>query len=214
MILHVAEKAGSVCDQVFVATDDERIASLVSHHGLKVILTGSHHRSGTERCAEVLDRLDNQIPSDHIVINLQGDEPFFPPEILTRLANLFADDSCEIATCIHPVTDPEVIMNPNRVKVVTDNRLNALYFSRSPIPYAGSSKQVGYQHIGIYAYRVNILREIVGLKPGRLEMIESLEQLRWIENGYSIRCLETDYQGFGIDTPEDLIKAEAQFGKI
>lgn len=214
MILHVAEKASTVCQQVYVATDDDRIAKVVSQQGHKVILTGSHHQTGTERCAEAVGQLGELLDSETIVINVQGDEPFLPPQLLTDLANCFTDPACSIATAIHPITHPEAIHNPNRVKVVVDNDHNALYFSRSPIPYPRQGSALSFQHIGVYAFRSQVLTELVKLEPSLLEQAESLEQLRWLEHGYRIRCVKTNYPGFGIDTPEDLIKAEGIIGII
>jgi len=210
MILHVLDKARAEFDNVFVATDDQRIADVVEKEGGQAIMTGNYHLSGTDRCAEAIDKTSINLHPDTIVINLQGDEPFIPSLLLSKLADTFQNTDIDIATLVHPISLKEDIVNPNRVKVVVDNKLNALYFSRSPIPFMNEfdpeSNRTWFQHIGIYGFRLRILKEIVKLSPSWLEQKESLEQLRWLENGYKIRCLETDFEGFGIDTPEDLEK--------
>lgn len=211
MVIHVLDKARAVIKNVFVATDDQRIAELVESEGGQAIMTGKHHDSGSDRCAEAIEKISLNQDLETIIINLQGDEPFIPSILITRLAEVFNDPDVEIATLIHPISKREDLLNPNRVKVVTDTYNRALYFSRSPIPYTTNRDQktdnYGYQHIGVYAYRLKILNEIVQLEQSELEIKESLEQLRWLENGYRIHCLETDYDGFGIDTPEDLEEA-------
>lgn len=211
MVIHVLDKARAEFENVFVATDDQRIAKLVENNGGKAIMTGIHHKSGTERCAEALENLPQEIDHETIIINLQGDEPFIPSGLIVQLAEVFGKPEIEIATLIHPISKEKDIQNPNRVKVVKDKNNKALYFSRSVIPHPGNSDQKSdncwYQHIGVYAFRMRVLKEIVKLSPGILEVQESLEQLRWLENGYNIHCLETDYDGFGIDTPEDLDEA-------
>lgn len=212
IILHVVDKARAVVENVFVATDDPRIAQVVETYGGQAILTGHDHPSGTDRCFEALTKIPFVPEQDAVIINLQGDEPFIPSALLTELANCFQDPEVSIATLVHPISDPEDFQNPNRVKVVLDRKNNALYFSRSPVPYLGnlntSGQTIGYQHIGVYAFRLASLKKLANLKESLLEKRESLEQLRWLEAGYSIRCLITDYLGFGIDTPEDLILAE------
>lgn len=211
MIRIVYEKARSVLENVYVATDDQRIADEIAKDKGKVIMTASDHRTGTERIAEAVQGLEARPDDDTIIINLQGDEPFFPAEIILRLEEFMAKKSADIATCIHQITDPEAISNPNRVKVVMNKSEKALYFSRAIIPFSTNPSSISgkiFQHIGIYAYRLSTLLEIVKLEPGNLEKAESLEQLRWLEHGYNIYCMETDYEGFGIDTPEDLEKAQ------
>ncbi|MEA1878811.1 MAG: 3-deoxy-manno-octulosonate cytidylyltransferase [Bacteroidota bacterium] len=211
MVLHVLEKALAVFNNVFVATDDKRIAEVVESDGGQAILTGHHHLSGTDRCAEAIEKVSMNLESEAIVINLQGDEPYIPSELITQLAAVFQNRDIEIATLIHPISTEKDVMNPNRVKVALDKYNNALYFSRSPIPYIKKfdpeTDQCWFRHIGIYGFRYSVLKEIVTLSQGRLEQKESLEQLRWLENGYKIHCIETDYDGFGIDTPEDLEEA-------
>ncbi|MBT3244243.1 MAG: 3-deoxy-manno-octulosonate cytidylyltransferase [Bacteroidetes bacterium] len=209
MIIHVLENALKAFEDVFVATDDERIEKIVKSAGGQAILTGTHHQSGTERCAEAISLCGIELDSDTIIINLQGDEPLLPSSVIKELAELFKQPDVQIASLVHPIVNPDYISNPNRVKVVLDNYHKALYFSRSPIPYSvnkpsESRSTIMYQHLGIYGYRLRALQEIVKLEPGQLEMSESLEQLRWLENGFTIHCGITDYHGFGIDTPEDL----------
>lgn len=212
MVLHVLEKARAVFNNVFVATDDKRIAEVVETEGGQAILTGNHHLSGTDRCAEAIEKISMNLDSEAIVINLQGDEPFIPPKLISQLAGVFQNSDIEIATLIHPISTEKDVMNPNRVKVALDKYNNALYFSRSPIPFMKKfdpeADQCWFRHIGIYGFRYSVLKEIVTLSQGRLEQKESLEQLRWLENGYKIHCIETDYDGFGIDTPEDLEEAK------
>ena len=211
MVSHVFDKARAEFDHVFVATDDQRIVDAVESHGGKAILTGLHHQSGTDRCAEAIQKTNLFPGPETIVINLQGDEPFIPSNLLKRLTEAFQEEEVEIATLMHPITDMQDVMNPNRVKVVFDKNNKALSFSRLSKPLSESrdqnSSSLGFQHIGIYAFRLSVLEEIVKLSPSPLEIKESLEQLRWLENGYSIHCIETDYGGFGIDTPEDLERA-------
>lgn len=218
MVLHVLDKARAVMKNVYVATDDQRIAELVKKEGGQAIMTGKHHRSGTERCAEAIEKTSFNMDQEAIVINLQGDEPFIPSDLISKLAEVFKDPDIEIATLVHQISNQEDLLNANRVKVVKDLNDKALYFSRSLIPYHHEENNVPdvswFQHIGVYAFRLRILKEIVQLPPGKLEIQESLEQLRWMENGYKIHCLETNYDGFGIDTPEDLEKVNSNFGVV
>ena len=215
MIRHVYERSNVALNHVIVATDDLRIYDEVLGFGGKVVMTSDKHKSGTERCAEALSIVENQenIKYD-VVINIQGDEPFLNPEHIRLLKSCFEDDSTEIATIINPVHDADVLSNPDRVKVVVDTKGYALYFSRSAIPYVRNSKpgrwhlnHKYYQHIGIYAYRSDTLREIVHRGVSVLEKAELLEQLRWLENGYRIKTALTEYESFCIDTPEDLQRA-------
>jgi len=217
LVLHVYDKVHAVVENVYVATDDQRIVDEVTRGGGQAILTDPNHQTGTDRCAEAMESLAKYLSQDSIIINVQGDEPFIPTELLFDLQKKFNDDSVQIATCVHKITDPESIKNPNRVKVVLNNNNQALYFSRSVIPHKkGDSKHPTehFQHIGVYAFRWSTLQEIVKLKASKLELQESLEQLRWLENGYSIHCIKTDYNGFGIDTEQDLIKAREILGKV
>lgn len=209
MIQRVYEGA-SLCPQlaeVIVATDDIRIVNEVERFGGKVMMTSSEHKSGTERCGEVA----KQIQSD-IIINIQGDEPLVNPVQLTELVSAFVDPTVKIATLGICQLSKDELENPNRIKIVCDYRMNALYFSRSKIPsdsHAGKMIQENYpfmRHIGLYAYRTEVLRELVDLKPCQIEQIESLEQLRWMYYGYPIKVIETNIETPNIDTPEDLEK--------
>ena len=190
-----------------VATDDERIAQCVRDFGGRVVMTSPDHASGTDRCGEAALSLE---PDDNdVVINIQGDEPLISPKEIHLLASAFEDRSVQIATLVNPFTDAVVLQNPNVVKVVMAKNGNVLYFSRLPIPYlreGGTPPSQYYRHIGIYAYRYGVLKQIVQLPTSGLENSEKLEQLRWLENGYTIRALACDYQGIGVDTPEDLAK--------
>ena len=189
-----------------VATDDERIADCVRGFGGKVVMTSPNHASGTDRCGEAA--LAMQPNDNDVVINIQGDEPLISPKEIHLLASAFEDRSVQIATLVNPFHDDALLQNPNVVKVVKAKNGNVLYFSRLPIPYLRGESAVApknyYRHIGIYAYRYGVLRQIVQLPTSELENSEKLEQLRWLENGYTIRALECDYQGIGVDTPEDL----------
>ncbi len=190
-----------------VATDDERIADCVRGFGGKVVMTSPVHASGTDRCGEAAKAMH---PNDNdVVINIQGDEPLISPKEIHLLASAFEDQTVQIATLVNPFLDDELLRNPNVVKVVKAKNGNVLYFSRLPIPYLrenATPPKNYFRHIGIYAYRYEVLRQIVQLPTSELENSEKLEQLRWLENGYTIRALECDYQGIGVDTPEDLEK--------
>lgn len=205
MIQRVYEQAIKTLHRVVVATDDQRIADHVKYFG-EVVMTGVHHQSGTDRCAEVIEKL--AIHSGYI-INIQGDEPFIQPEQIQALS-LVLDGFTEIATLIKKAEDVDELENPNVVKVVINNRNEALYFSRHKIPFvrqnSGSQENspVYYKHLGVYAYRTDVLSEIASLKSSMLEKAESLEQLRWLENGYKIKVVETNTETVGIDTPADL----------
>lgn len=213
MIRLVYEQASksALLNKVIVATDDQRIFDHVTAFGGQVMMTATNHQSGTSRCFEVVQKINGSSPD--IVINIQGDEPFINPQQIDKLARLFANESIQIATLIKKITTQEELFNPNVVKVVTGNDNKAIYFSRSPIPYLRGvdqqnwlEKATFFKHIGIYAYRRNVLAEIVAFAPAKLEISESLEQLRWIENGIVIHTAETDLEGFAVDTPEDLAK--------
>lgn len=218
MIQRVYEQASKVSDlsAVYVATDDERIYTHVQSFGGKVMMTAESHRSGTDRCAEVLEKLTD--PDVGFVINIQGDEPFIDPyqiqqlkETITGENNANNDKKPALATLAKQIKETKELFNENVVKVVFGEDLNALYFSRNPIPFVRGKEQQDYlngtvffKHIGLYAYRADVLLKIAQLRPGRLEKAESLEQLRWLENGYSIACAITNIETKGIDTPEDL----------
>ncbi|MDR1813623.1 MAG: 3-deoxy-manno-octulosonate cytidylyltransferase [Tannerella sp.] len=213
MIQRVWEQVYGTVDELVVATDDERISSVVTAFGGKAVMTSSLHRSGTDRCYEALCKTDGQYD---VVINIQGDEPFIRPEQIELLKTCFtADESTQIATLVKAF-DPEgdfekTVFNPNSPKVVLNNRNEAMYFSRSVIPYVREKRssewlnnQTFYKHIGLYAYQVAVLQEITALPQSSLEIAESLEQLRWLQNGYKIKVAVTQYETIGIDTPEDL----------
>lgn len=217
MIMRVYEqalKAGSLKD-VIVATDDQRIFDHVIQNSGKVLMTSVYHNSGTERCLEAFQiLLDGKKCTDkEIIVNIQGDEPFIHPEQINELVGLFDQPGTEIATLKMKITNDADISNHNCVKVVTKICGQALYFSRSPIPFIRDSlrenqesKDLYYKHIGMYAYRSDILKSICQLKPSALEMAEKLEQLRWLEHGYKIRVKMTGYESVAIDTPDDLSK--------
>ncbi len=212
MIERVCQQTEKVLKNFCVATDDKRIYDVVQRAGYQAVMTSADHPSGTDRCAEALNTYCKNSGKTFVaVINIQGDEPFIAPEQIATLAETFDDPETQIATLIHRSTTIEDVVNPNKVKVVisTDNR--ALYFSRSPIPYLRGveqsdwlTRQEYFTHIGLYGYRVDVLGAITKLQRTPLEKAESLEQLRWLENGYSIRVRLTDSISFGIDTPEDL----------
>ncbi|SER16211.1 3-deoxy-manno-octulosonate cytidylyltransferase [Pedobacter rhizosphaerae] len=203
-----AKKATSL-SKVVIATDDERIADEVKRFGGDFVFTDSNHQSGTDRCAEVAEKL----PEFDIVINIQGDEPFIEPAQIDLLASCFTEEKVQLATLIKPIKSQESVYNPNSPKVVIDVNGRAIYFSRSPIPFirngepgVWAEKHRFYKHIGIYGYRTESLKAITKLPPSALEVAESLEQLRWIENGFYIQTKITELETVAIDTPEDLLK--------
>lgn len=208
MIQRVYEQASKATSltQVIVATDDQRIFDAVAAFGGKVVMTSEAHQSGTDRCAEVLEKLEEKPDA---IINIQGDEPFIYPEQINQVAACFDDSETEIATLAMKVKNLEELQNSNVVKVVKDKNGFALYFSRSAIPYKRNTafaENVFYKHVGIYGYRAEALAKISQLEPSNLEMMEGLEQLRWLENGYRIKVAETEFESFAVDTPEDLEK--------
>lgn len=207
MIQRVYEAAASVAthDRVFIATDDVRIQNHAEAFA-NVIMTRAEHPSGTDRCAEAVQFIQQDYD---IVINLQGDEPFIKPEQIELLLSLFDNPQVQIATLKKELFDADDIDNPNIVKVVCDRNNKALYFSRSRIPFRRETPENAqyYKHLGMYAYRKSVLQEITQLAPSMLEETEKLEQLRWLENGYSIAVGETQWQSPAVDTPEDLEKA-------
>jgi 3-deoxy-manno-octulosonate cytidylyltransferase (CMP-KDO synthetase) len=216
MIQRVYEQASLALDHVWVATDDHRIAKNVSDFGGNPILTSPDHKSGTDRCAEAAGMLAGQIDFD-AVINIQGDEPFIRPRQILTLMDCFTPGT-EIATLVRKIKDVDELADENKPKVVLNKHMEALYFSRAAIPFIRGKNfaewtalATFWAHIGIYAYRTDILTEITALRPGLLENLESLEQLRWLENGYRIKASETDYLSFGIDTPGDLERALKHF---
>lgn len=215
VIIRVCEQASKVFEHVFVATDDERIFNTVKENGFTPIMTRSDHKSGTDRCYEAFCKCG--IKAD-VVVNIQGDEPFIQPSQLQTIKSLFDSPETDIATLVKPFapdTPFDKIANPNSPKVVVDDNWNALYFSRSVIPYLRgipegewSSRHTYYKHIGLYAFKSNVLKEVTGLPQAPLEKAESLEQLRWLSAGYHIKVGVTDVETIGIDTPDDLAAAE------
>jgi 3-deoxy-manno-octulosonate cytidylyltransferase (CMP-KDO synthetase) len=212
MVQRVYEQAGkaSRLTGVVVATDNLLIYDHVKAFGGDVVMTSENHASGTDRCYEALTLQKEKF---NYVINIQGDEPFIEPEQIDLLAGALSGDT-EIATLAKRTTDAESIFNPNVVKVVFSKEGRALYFSRSPIPHQRNKPEadwpahgIFYKHIGMYAYRSDILERITQLPVSSLEAAESLEQLRWLESGYSITVLETSHESLGIDVPEDIKKA-------
>lgn len=201
--------------KVVVATDDDRIFQEVKSFGGEVVMTATHHQSGTDRCLEALQQMNH--PYDGVV-NVQGDEPFIDPDQINQLVHLLQTSQAQIATLAFKITKTEELENPNVVKLVKTNQDLAIYFSRFPIPFVRSVPQHSfvenhnfYKHIGIYAYRAEVLQQIADLQPSSLEVAESLEQLRWIENGFSIAVGVTEKENIGIDTPEDMKKIQNFF---
>ena len=215
VIERVYEQVAGVLDDAVVATDDERIYDAVRAFGGKVEMTSTEHRSGTDRCWAAYCKQGGEFD---VVINVQGDEPFIQPSQLQALKECFNSPDIDIATLVKPFAESDGIAaleNPNSPKVVVDNQMRALYFSRSIIPYLrGVEKQewlrrhTFYKHIGIYGFRTEILKAVTSLPQSSLEIAESLEQLRWLENGYKIGVGISDVETIGIDTPEDLTRAE------
>ncbi|MGL5636222.1 MAG: 3-deoxy-manno-octulosonate cytidylyltransferase [Bacteroidales bacterium] len=215
MIRRVYEQVKDLLDEVVVATDDQRIYDAVIAFGGKVVMTSEDHKSGTDRCYEAYTKIEGNFD---VVINIQGDEPFIQASQIELLKQCFADSATELATLVKPFEkdcDFQTVFNPNTPKVVLNKRMEAIYFSRAIIPYVRNhqwekwtSEQTFYKHIGLYAYRADVLSEITRLPQSSLELAESLEQLRWIENGYRIKVGVTHEETIGIDTPEDLQKAE------
>lgn len=190
-------------DSIVVATDHPKVAEVVRSFGAPVVMTKAEHPSGTDRCMEALEK---QSDSFDFVINVQGDEPFIHPEQIDLLARQLNSPEIEIATLVHRIGVGEELQNPNVVKVTISKGGEALYFSRSPIPFVRNKgqKTTFYRHIGLYGYRTDVLRKLTKLPPSMLEETEGLEQLRWLENGFRIRVAETPFASQGIDTPEDL----------
>ena len=213
VIQRVYEQASTILDETYVATDDERIFQAVEQFGGQAIMTRADHKSGTDRIEEAAEKLNTQAD---VIINIQGDEPFIQQSQIETLIHLFDDATTQIGTLGKRFETMEAVMNPNSPKIVTDKNGFALYFSRSVIPYVRGKEQPTWlrnfpylKHLGLYAYRREVLREVTQLPQSPLEKAESLEQLRWLENGYRIRVGLTDVETVGIDTPEDLQRAEA-----
>ena len=213
MIQHVVERAWSVdmLSQVVVATDDERIARTVEGFGGEVVMTRNDHVSGTDRLAEAAEKLG--IRENDIVVNIQGDQPLFPAEVVAQVAQPLLDDpTLPMATLIYRIIRPEEIDDPNHVKTVFDCHGNALYFSRSPIPFQRNPdepvKPTYYKHLGFYAYRKGFLLTFVALPEGEWERFEKLEQLRALEYGYTIRVVLTEHDSVEVDTERDARRVE------
>ena len=216
IIERVYRRVAGVVTDVVVATDDERIRTAVEAFGGRVVMTSTSHRCGTDRCAEALDTIGDDYD---IVVNVQGDEPFIRREQIEALVECFAAEDVAIATLARPFRREEgmaAVDNPNNVKVVRDAMGRALYFSRAAIPFIRDHKREAWlehhnylKHVGIYAFRGDVLRRVTRLEGGELERLEMLEQLRWLEQGYRIAVAVTDDESIGIDTPEDLARAEA-----
>jgi len=215
VVIRVCEQASKVFDHVFVATDDERIFNAVLNGGFTPIMTRSDHKSGTDRCYEAFCKCG--VNAD-VVVNIQGDEPFIQPSQLQTIKSLFESPDTDIATLVKPFASNasfETVANPNSPKVVVDDNWNALYFSRSVIPYLRGipeqewpASHTFYKHIGLYAFKANVLKAVTELPQAPLEKAESLEQLRWLSAGYRIKVGVTDVETIGIDTPDDLAAAE------
>ena len=220
VIQRVYEQAASVLSEVYVATDDERILSAVEAFGGHAVMTRADHQSGTDRIEEAIEKIEEsgkrkEERDEMVIINIQGDEPFIQPSQIKTLMALFDDPQTQIGTLGKRFESMEAVSNPNSPKIVTDHRGFALYFSRSVIPFIRGvetdewlSHYPFLKHLGVYAYRREVLAEVTRLPQGQLEKAESLEQLRWLENGYRIRVGLTDVETVGIDTPADLERAE------
>mgnify|MGYP001176859191 FL=1 len=214
MIRRVFEQASQAgISRVVVATDDERIFNHVKNFSGEVVMTSPDHLSGTDRCAEIANL--PRYADFEIIVNIQGDEPFIRPGQIDQVVEfLVQNETFSIATLARQISNQDELFNPNVVKVVFDNNQQALYFSRAAIPFLRNIPQETwlregefYKHIGLYAFRRQVLVEIAALPVGGLEKNESLEQLRWLENGYKIGIALTDFESFGIDTPDDLLHA-------
>jgi 3-deoxy-manno-octulosonate cytidylyltransferase (CMP-KDO synthetase) len=218
MIQHVVERAWQVplLSRVAVATDDQRIAEAVAAFGGEAVLTRSDHVSGTDRLAEAAELLG--IAEQDVVVNIQGDQPLFAAEVIEQAARpLLEDPALPMSTLIYKIIRPEEITDPNHVKTVFDRNGNALYFSRSPIPFQRSPeeavKPTYYKHLGFYAYRKGFLLTFVALPEGEWERFEKLEQLRALEYGYQIKAVLTEHDSIEVDTPQDLLRVEAELLK-
>lgn len=213
VIQRVYEQAVSILPEAWVATDDERIFQAVEQFGGHAVMTRSDHKSGTDRIEEAAEKINTDAD---VIINIQGDEPFVQASQIKSLMDLFENHETQIGTLGKRFNSMNAVTNPNSPKIVCDLQGFALYFSRSIIPFVRGKEQQTWQdyypylkHLGLYAYRREVLREVTRLPQSPLEIAESLEQLRWLENGYRIRVGLTDVETVGIDTPEDLQRAEA-----
>lgn len=218
VIQHVYDTVNQVIDEVYVATDDERIYNAVVSFGGKAVMTRSDHKSGTDRIEEAAEKIATDAD---VIINVQGDEPFIQRSQIETVCQCFEDPNTQIATIGKPFSDMQTVENPNSPKIVVDNNGYAMYFSRSVIPFVRGAERTEWinfypflKHIGLYAYRRNVLNEITQLAQSSLEKAESLEQLRWLQNGYRIKVGITDVETIGIDTPNDLQRAEEYLSRI
>lgn len=212
VIQHVYEKVAAVLEAAYVATDDERIYDVVKAFGGQVVMTCTDHKSGTDRIEEAIEKIGGEWD---VVVNVQGDEPFVAKSQLDTICHCFDDPTTQIATLGKPFESMEAVQNPNSPKIVVDNMGFAMYFSRSVIPYVRGKEKSSWlthypflKHLGIYAYRKDVLRQVTQLPQSSLEIAESLEQLRWLQNGFKIKVGTTDVETVGIDTPQDLERAE------
>ncbi len=212
VVQHVVEQVSKVLTDVYVATDDERIAKAVEEFGGKVILTRADHQSGTDRIAEAVSKLEAVYD---VVVNIQGDEPFIHESQIRTVVECFEDPTTDIATLGKKFDTLSAAKNPNSPKIILDNNNCAMYFTRALVPYIRNKAEEEWleaypflKHIGLYAYRTEVLKAITRLPQSSLELAESLEQLRWLQNGYKIKVGLTDIETIGIDTPEDLERAE------
>ena len=212
VIQHVYEKVAAVLEAAYVATDDERIYDIVKSFSGQVVMTRTDHKSGTDRIEEAIEKIGGEWD---VVVNVQGDEPFVAKSQLDTICHCFDDPTTQIATLGKPFESMEAVQNPNSPKIVVDNMGFAMYFSRSVIPYVRGKEKSSWlthypflKHLGIYAYRKDVLRQVTQLPQSSLEIAESLEQLRWLQNGFKIKVGTTDVETVGIDTPQDLERAE------
>lgn len=214
MIQRVYEQSfkAELIDDVVVATDDQRIFDAVKSFGGNVMMTSSEHNSGTDRCCEIVAKIGSEYDA---VVNIQGDEPFINPRQINQIASLISSDDSQIASLCKPIKDEEELFDNNVVKVVFDKNGRALYFSRQTIPFlrkvekdekSWMNTRTFYKHIGIYAYKTDVLKNIAALPQSDLELAECLEQLRWIENSYTIKMGITEFESYSIDTPQDVEK--------
>jgi len=214
MIERVYEQAKKAIETVYVATDDKKIFDETKRFGGNVIMTSEDHQSGTDRLAEAIDLIQKNTNTNYdVVINIQGDEPFIQPEQIEKIKSCFNDNNTKIATLVKKIENSEDIFDTNKPKVTFDKNMNAICFSRSPIPFIRNVEKSDwhlkhdfYRHIGMYAYKTETLIELTKLEQSPLELAESLEQMRWIENGYQIKVAKTSFDSLGVDTPEDLEK--------
>ena len=222
MVQRVYQQATKVFDNVYVATDDERILKTVHNFGGKAVLTSKNHKSGTDRCFEALSIISQETKTNFdILINVQGDEPYIQPEQLNQLLECFQDDSVEIATLAKRIKSKDEFLNQNMPKVILDKNSNALYFSRMPIPFSRDHEITEQfikenrllRHIGLYGFKISCLEKICTLQESFLEHTEQLEQLRWLEYGMKIRVTETSFETYSVDTPQDLDFINSMFWK-